>query len=293
MKEFRFYQAEELGEALQLLSLNEDAWVLAGGTDVIPGFRRGEGPEALVDISSLNQLSYCKEEEGRIKIGGLTSHEKLKTSPLLKDKVKALAVAAGAIGSPQIRNRGTIGGNICHASPAADTLPPLMVLGASVTLKSRRGEREIEREIPLEQLFQGPYKTYVRADEILVEVSFPTPSPGTSTSFYKLGRREALAVARMSMAVSLFKNEEGIIERITIVPGAVTPVPVLMESAGNLLTGERPTPFLLERAGELVEEEMLSITGVRPSSLYKRPVIRTITRRTITAALEGRGDACR
>lgn len=288
MKDFRLYRGEELEEVLDLLHHYQDTRVIAGGTDIIPQLRRGEGPEALVDISSLKGLSYCKEEEGFIKIGALTSHERIKKSPLLKERARALVLAASSLGSPQIRNRGTVGGNLCHGSPAADMIPPLLALGAHITLVRKKGVRRI----PLLSFFKGPYQTDLQTGELLKEIFFPMPHPYSSSSFYKLGRRQALAVSRMSMAISLVVHDDGIIEEIKIVPGAITPVPVIMESPANLLKGREPSPTLLERAGELVAQEMISLTGIRPSTPYKRQVIKTITRRTIEEAFKGRRDTC-
>lgn len=284
MKDFRYYRGDSLEEALELVDHYRDARVLAGGTDILPGLRRGEGPEALVDISSLKELSYCKEEKGFIKLGALTTHEEIKASPLLKREAKALALAAASIGSPLIRNRGTVGGNLCYGSPAADTIPALLALKAKLSLK----RRDKEREIPLLSFFKGPYETDLLKGEILTEISFPTPAPQSSSFFYKIGRRQALAISRISLAVFLTRRDDGAIEEIRIAPGAITPKPALMESAANLLKGERPTPSLIEKALELVEEEVVALTGIRPSSSYKRPVIKVITRRAMEMAL-GRG----
>ena len=188
-------------EAIELLWQAEGkAKIIAGGTDLVIGLRNGDHtPQSIIDITRIEELRKIGEKNGTISIGAAVTHSEIASSPLVKKYGKILSDAASEIGSPQIRNLGTIGGNIVNASPAADTIPPLMVLNAMGRVVSREGEKEV----PLSQLFKGPYETNLKPHELLVQITFQKLPSDTRSSFVRLARRDAMAIARMSVAIVL------------------------------------------------------------------------------------------
>ncbi len=276
-----------LQEACQLLGeAKGGAKIIAGGTDLVIGLRSGDlRPHCLIDVTALPELQGIEERDGMISVGAAVTHGELASSPLLKQHGKALSDAASELGSPQIRNLGTIGGNIVNASPAADTLPPLMVFEATASIASREGEREV----PLIHLFKDPYESNLRPFEILVRISFPKLPAGVRSGFIRLARREAMAIARMSMAIVFEMDREGeVIEDIRISAGAVTPRPLRMSEAEAFLKGKRNDPDRLKKASEKISETMIRQSGIRPSTSYKKPVVEALFLRTMKKVLEER-----
>jgi carbon-monoxide dehydrogenase medium subunit/xanthine dehydrogenase FAD-binding subunit len=186
------------------------------------------------------------------------------------------------IGSPQIRNRGTIGGNIMNAAACADTVPPLMTLNARLKLNSSTGEREIA----LTDFFVKPYVTFARPDEILSEIRFDKLGPAMRSSFFKLGRRNALSIARLSVAVVLKIDGKGLIEEARIVPGAAFPSWQRIREAEEILVGQKPSHDIFVKAGKKVSEMMIANTGRRWSTEYKEPVISVLVRRALEQCID-------
>jgi CO/xanthine dehydrogenase FAD-binding subunit len=188
-----------------------------------------------------------------------------------------LASAAANIGSPQIRNRGTIGGNIMNAATCADTVPPLAALGATVTLQSSAGVRSVG----LDQFFVKPYQTVARPDEVLTSIRFRKIAGGMRSAFIKLGRRNALAISRLSVAAMLRCDDDGRVVEARIVPGAALPVWKRVTEAENLLIGEKPSMRLFAAAGLKTSEVMIGHTGRRWSTEYKEPVLAVLVKRAL------------
>lgn len=284
---FDYKTPKTLQEACRLLwEADGKAKVIAGGTDLVIGLRNGDSnPSLLVDLSSLRELRGIEEREGILSIGAAVTHSEIASSPLVRQYGKILSEAVSAIGSPQIRNLGTIGGNIVNASPAADSLPPLLVLNGIGTVVSLKGRRDV----PAAQLIQEPYRTSLKPHEILIRISFKKLPKEMKYGFIRLARREAMAVARMSMAI-LLRLEEDRIREARISPGAVLPTPQRLSDAEAFLTGKSPDEVLLKTASRKVSEAMIRGSGVRPSTFYKAPVVETLFIRTMRSALkEGNG----
>ena len=281
MKPFDYYSPESVSDACELLGTLHNAKLLAGGTDVLVELRKATDdlPGSLVDISRIPSLKGIQESGGTIVIGPLTTHTEILLSPLIGNYAPLLQSAAAGIGSPQIRNRGTVGGNLMNAAACADTVPPLIALGASIRLQSTSGARELM----LSDFFSKPYVTAARPGEILVEVRFPKLSPDARSSFIKLGRRNALSISRLSVAAILVKDHAGLITDARIVPGAALPKWQRVSEAEKSLIGKKPSRELFVEAGRMVAEVMISFTGRRWSTEYKEPVIAVLVRR----ALEG------
>lgn len=285
MHRFDYARAHSLSEALGLLAqAGRKACILAGGTDLVVALReeneRIRHVSMVVDISYLEELRYIREEEGSIVLGPLITHADIAASPLIREVVPFLAQACSQVGSPQVRNRGTIGGNICNASPAADTLPVLMALDAEVTVQNLEGQRRLA----LAEFVVAPYKTVLQPGEMVTEIRFAKPAPGTGTCFLKLGRRKAMGIARLSVAVIVEKNGEGYITKARIAPGAALPVPARVRAVEEILEGKKLSRALAVEAGKKLAEEMVRITGQRWSTPYKMPVIAALTRRAILQA---------
>jgi len=282
---FQYKIPKNLREACNLLwDYREKAKVIAGGTDLIIALRNGLlRPEVLIDITHLSELRKIEERNGIVSIGGAVTHSEISASPIIRTYGRILSEAASQIGSPQIRNTGTIGGNVINASPAADTLPPLMVLEAMGKVVSKEGEKEV----PIDSLIQGPYRSTLLPHEILVSISFKKLPPHMKDSFIRLARRDGMAIARMSIAV-LLQREGNRMKEVRISVGAITPTPQRMKEAESLLEDQ---PFDLERlrvASEKVSSEMVLRSGVRPSTSYKSPVVKALTMRAIQQAFENR-----
>lgn len=276
---FNYYQPESLTEALALLAqLPQPKKILAGGTDIIPALRRGDlFPASIISLCRLQQLNKIEIDNGVIRIGAMATFSHLASSPLFKGAHRLVAQAASQVGGPQVRNQGTIGGNIVNASPAGDLLPPLLALGAGVRLIREKGERVV----PLDDFLAGAGRTVIAPDEVLAEVIFPALPENAATIFIKLGRRNSLAISRISMAGIFIYGPGGLIEEARLTLGAVAPNPVRVPSAENMLKGQTPAPDLLEKVISEVGSAVAKMLGDRPSAPYKRMAVRGVARQAL------------
>ena len=284
---FDYKTPRSIQEACDLLrKADGKAKLIAGGTDLVISLRNGaQNPQLIIDITRIGELRNIRENSGTISIGAAVTHSEIAFSPLIRKYAKVLSDAASEIGSPQIRNVGTIGGNIVNASPAADTLPPLMVLNAIGLVVSNEGEKQV----PIDQLFKGPYETSLKPHELLVRITFLKLSSGMRGSFVRLARRDAMATARMSVAIVLeMEKRKKQIKDIRIAGGSVTPRPQRFYEAEDLLRGKSPDEETLQRTSLKISEMMINRTGIRPSTPYKRPVIEALFIRGMRMALEGK-----
>jgi len=280
VKPIEYLSVATIAEACRSLAEHgAGAAVLAGGTDLLIELRRpaAKRPRLLVDISRVAELAGIDERDGHLILGPLVTHAQLQRSDLVRRCAPLLASAAAAIGAPQIRNRGTIGGNVMNAAACADTVPPLMALGATVTLQSSTGSRELS----LGDLFLKPYQTKANPDELLTGICFPLLPATARSAFLKLGRRNALSISRLSVAAILEIGDEGRIAAARLVPGAAFPIWRRVTAAEQMLIGERPGAALFAAAGRKVAEEMIQETGRRWSTEYKEPVLAVLVRRAL------------
>jgi CO/xanthine dehydrogenase FAD-binding subunit len=286
MKEFDYFSPDSLREACAILAeSNGGARLLAGGTDVLVELRKpsAHGPASIVDISRIVELKGISESGEFVIIKPLTTHSEVFRSDIVTRYAPLLRTAVSSIGSPQIRNRGTIGGNIMNAAACADTVPPLMALNARLILKSASGEREIG----LSDFFVKPYVTNAGRDEILSEIRFQRLGANMRGSFVKLGRRNALSIARLSVAAVLKIDRNGIVQEARIVPGAAFPSWRRVKDAEDMLVGQKPSRDLFQKAGKMVSDVMIALTGRRWSTEYKEPVIAVLVRRALEACASG------
>ena len=263
----------------------ERARIVAGGTDLILELERGlrKGIDTLIDVTripTLNQITI--DEDDVIHLGPLVTHNDCAASKLIRKRAYPLARAAWEVGAPQIRNRGTIAGNLITASPANDTITPLMALGASVTLLSTRGERTIS----LKEFYTGVRKTVMQADEMLVDISFPALTKSQRGTFIKLALRRAQAISLVNAAIIL-KLKEDTVQSAVITLGAVTPVIVHAEEAEKFLAKKKLTEKNIARAAELAMQSAHPIDDIRGSAAYRLEMVKVITARGLRAIREG------
>jgi carbon-monoxide dehydrogenase medium subunit/xanthine dehydrogenase FAD-binding subunit len=283
MLNYKLLQTDELSEALDYLSQYQKIKMISGGTDILVDLHNdeidNEEMNFLLDISNIKELKKIKQEKEYIEVGALVTHNTLIEDKNLSQHYPVLEQAAKTIGSIQIRNRGTIGGNIVNASPAADLLPPLIALEAVVVLQSQKGEREMT--IP--EFITGPYDTDISDNEILTKIKIPIYEEKYYSNFQKIGRRKAVAIARLNTAVVAKINEDNRFTDTRIVPGSATPSPQVFSGVEQEVNGQHIDEIDYQKVGKRAAEEMVSITGERWSTPYKKPAITTLVKR----ALEG------
>ena len=275
MKEFNYLKPATLDEALEMMQLHAGhIRPYAGGTDIMVHLRSGSSKfdtlDYMMDLGGLNELKGITLENGVITIGAMTPHEHVAHNPIVLEHAAMLARACHSVGATQIRNAGTIGGNVCNASVAADSLSPLAALNAVCNLKSASGERSI----PLSQFITGSEKTCIQPDELLISLSFNALTDW-NTAFFKLGRRRALAISRITASTAI-KLENGVITDARVAPGCVFVSPRRCADAEAMLIGKEPSLALFNAVGEEVANEMVAVTGVRWSTEYKQPVLASV-----------------
>lgn len=281
LPKFNYYAPLSLDEVVNLMENLDNYLLLAGGTDIIPGMRLGKvRPGAIISLKNLKrELSYIRLDGEIIKVGALTSLRDIEKSKLIKEKAPVLYEAVSQMASIQVRNMATIGGNLCNASPAADTALPLLILDAEAVGFSPSGERSI----PMKDFFLGPGKTALRRNEVLKEVRF-TPEQG-GAMFLKIGRRRGEDIA-VASAASLLKVEDSKIVEARVALGSVAPTPMRAYGAEKLLKGEEPSDELFEKAASKAAAECSPITDVRASAEYRRKVVKVLVKRSLKGAFE-------
>jgi CO/xanthine dehydrogenase FAD-binding subunit len=280
MNGVRFERPRTLKRALTLLAGGE--WtVLAGGTDLLVRVRDGLRPPALLDVTGLGSLRGIRESDGFLLVGALATHADLDASRKVRSLATALAEAAAVMGSPAIRNRGTVGGNLLNASPAGDTVPPLVALEAEVELASACGTRVV----PVAALATGPGKSARRPDELLTVVRIPV-RPGRRSAFARLGTRKALAIAKVSVAVAARATEDGRLADVRVALGAVGPTVFRATGAESALEGRVPDAATLEAAAEAVKADARPITDLRSTDEYRREMCGVLLRRALASLIE-------
>ncbi|MCK4741132.1 MAG: FAD binding domain-containing protein [Anaerolineales bacterium] len=276
----RYYTPSTLQEAVELLAAHgEGARIVAGATDLILELERGQRPgvDILVDISRIpgqDQITF--DDEGWVHLGPLVTHNHCAGSELIQQRAFTLARACWQVGAPQIRNRGTVAGNIITASPANDAIPPLMALGAQLTLLSADGERTV----PIDDFYTGVRKTVMKDGELMSDIAFPALAENARTTFVKLGLRRAQAISVVNAAVVLL-IKEGRIEHSVITLGSVAPTIIHATEAESYLTGRELQPDVIEKAAELAALAARPINDLRGSAVYRQEMVRVCTLRAL------------
>ncbi|MDO9535784.1 MAG: FAD binding domain-containing protein [Bacillota bacterium] len=283
---FAYYKAESVQEAMAMLGeFGDKGKIVAGGTDLLVGIQHGKyaAPEALVDISFIDELSQLNAQNGDgLSIGATVTHGAVCKAPNIFEKFPALVEACSQLGSPQVRNLATVGGNICNAAPSAETAPALVVLKAMARIAGPSGERQIE----LNEFFLGPSRTDIKQGEMLVNLQLSEPAQGSGNAYFRLSPRNALDIAIVNVAAYVKLNKDYAFEDVCICMGAVAPTPLRASIAEKAMFGETFSEKLIREAGQLAKTHSVPITDVRASAEYRKEMVAVLTERALTKAYE-------
>jgi CO/xanthine dehydrogenase FAD-binding subunit len=281
---FEYLGPKTIQEACSMLSEHGDkARVIAGGTDLLVIMKTKEvTPEYVIGLRGIPNMDYIKADAKGLRIGALATLESIAESSVIRERFPFLADAAGKMATAQVRNMGTIGGNLCNAAPSADTAPSLICLEAMVKLAGPRGERVVA----VEKFFTGPGKTVLKDGEILTEIQLPNQPAHTGGTYLKLSRLAVdLAVVGVAALVTL-EGKGGTCSEARITLGAVAPTPVRAKKAERVLQGKKINNGLIEEAGRIAAEEARPITDVRGSVFYRSEIVKVLTKRAIRQAAQ-------
>ena len=308
MKKFDYFKPKTVEEALTLLAKYEEkSKLIAGGTDVIVMIKqKAMAPEVLISLQGIPGLDQIKYN-GSLTIGTMVTHRAIEKSEIIRKNFSALADAVDYLGSIQIRNVATIGGNICSAAPSADTATPFLVLGTQVKIKNLKEERTL----PIEEFFKGPGESALKPGEMVKELLIPRPLPNTGSAYYKLQRRLALdlPILGVSVLLSLDQNkitcsdllctaspissilhkmeeDEIICKEVRIALGVAAPTPMRAVRAEALLRGKKLSDELLEEVAETASQEAQPRDTLRGEAWYRRDMVRVLVKRMAMKSIE-------
>jgi CO/xanthine dehydrogenase FAD-binding subunit len=281
VKDVQYFAPDTLRQALQLLGKHGTRIsVLAGGTDLVRDMNlEFKVPNNILWIGKLG-LEYIKLQDGVIHIGAATRMQTAGASKLLQDKAAALARAAGKLAAPPVRSLATLGGNICTASPAGDTICAMIGLGAEVVLTSSQGKRVL----PLEKFFTGPGKTVIKPGELLTEIRIRPTGKNEGSAYRKVGRRQALTLAVLNAAARVQLDAGGACVDVRIAVGSAAPTPVRAVKAEAVLRGKKFTPEAIAAAAEKAVTEIKPIDDVHGTAWYRRQLTRVLVGRVLRSA---------
>lgn len=280
MRVLDYYQPLSLDEALVYLQKSPSTTkLLAGGTDLIIQMReRPIEADYIVDLANVPELKGIKKDGDNLIIGSMVTFAEIGHNHLINEYVPLLAKAAASVGSPQIRNTATIGGNIANAATAADSLPALLALEAKVSLQ----KVDAQKVVGIEDILIGTNKTCIEPDEILTKIIIPIPQANTAMAFIKLGRRKALAIARLNLALTLSLDIERKTKKATLALGAVGVTAYRVPQVEELLVGKPINENTITAACSLISQVVSEKLGTRPTVSYKK----TVAKAALSKALE-------
>ena len=281
-----FVSATTLEEALA--AMEEGARPVAGGTDLVVGARQGKAPlpETIVAIHRLEELRGTSRSDGGLALGALVTHAQIAADPFIRERLTALADASAIVGSRATRLHGTVGGNVMNASPAMEIGGPLMVLGATATLRSAGGERSV----PVAELLTGPGTTLAASGELLTEVAIPLPAEGTGSCYARLEYRRQMEIAVVGATASVTLRD-GAVESAGVAITALAPTIRLVPEAEKSLVGSDGGPEAVGAAARAAAAAAQPISDVRASAEYRTAMAEVVARRVIAAAIaRARGE---
>jgi len=276
----RYFAANSIEQATLLLSEHKGrARIIAGGTDLILELEKGLRPDVgvLIDVTRIPDLDQITlDDNGWIHLGPMVTHNHCAGSELIQKHAFALARACWEVGAPQIRNRGTIAGNLITASPANDSITPLVALGAEVTLRSQSSARVVA----LESFYTGVRKTVIHDHEMLTDIAFPIPPPESKSTFIKLALRRAQAISLINVAV-VMELDQDMVKKASITLGAVAPTIIHAQEAETFLLDKSLSSDLIEEAGMLAAEAATPIMDLRATAGYRKEMVNICTKRAL------------
>jgi len=287
LPDFNFHQPLSVKDAIDLLGQKSSAAAMAGGTDLLVEMKKGlRSHENIVSLAKITLLKLITEDEYNLYIGACANHSEVIASPLVGKFAPALAEATSKIGSDQVRNTGTIGGNICTAASCCDTAPVLLSMHTSVEIA---GSENI-RIVPLRDFFSFNKKTILKKGELVTRIIVPKPGPGTGACYEKFGLREAGSISVVSVAAKV-RIIDDIIVDACIVIGAVAPTPKISDQATEILIGKKVSDFaenspILEQAGVAAVRDSIPIDDIRGGAQFRRDVLKVLVKRAIRRAVE-------
>ena len=283
LPKFAFHEPASVDEACEIMdTFGAKAKLIAGGTDLMVNMKKKIlAPEHLVCLGRIDAMHGIAEDGDHIIIGGRYTVAELAVDSLVEKKLSALQSGARALGSPLVRNRATIAGNIGSARPAADLPPSLIAYGATAVLESSKGKRKLA----LNDFFKGPGFTEIDVNEILTEVRVPVPADGQGAGYINLGVRKAqdCNVVNVASFIAL-DDKDGSIKQARIVMGSVGPTPLRAKSAEAVLIGEKPDEALFLKAGEAGRQDCTPIDDFRGAASYRKAMVAILTKRTLEIA---------
>ena len=282
LKTTQTFKTTTIDQALELLEkYKSQAKIIAGGTDIVIELRNEKiNPEVIIDISAIDDIRYIKEDHGYIHIGAGATFTDLAYSELLNERLAGLKLSSRLVGSPLIRNRGTIGGNICNGSPAADTVPPLLALDAVLSIKSINNTREIK----LEDMFLDKGQVDLKPEEMLVAIKFKKPVDGQNLAFSKLGLRNALAISRICISVYMDLDKDNKIVDIKVASGALGKTGLRERQVEEAGRGLRLSQETVDLAKETLVQSVETRLKGRSSLEYKARAVGSLLLEAINEA---------
>lgn len=281
MKDFEYFDPNTVNQAVRLLRKHQGtAKVLAGGTDLFSRMRhQALMPDVVIDLKRIKALSGLRYSRQKgLRLGASVAHGEVEHHPSVRRHYGALAEAAGWVGSLQTRHRGTVAGNLCNASPAADTAPALIAYRAVIKIVGPEGEREV----PIDAFFQGPGQTVLKPDEIVTDILVPPPQGTLGWGFLRR-TRTAIDIALVS-SCAVIRADHGVCGEVGIGLGAVAPTPLRAAVAEALLRGRQPSAALIEEVGKVAAAGCRPISDVRCSAEYRKDMVDVLTRRCVQSA---------
>jgi CO/xanthine dehydrogenase FAD-binding subunit len=284
LPKFDYITPQTIEEACSLLALHKDkARVMAGGTDLLPKMKSREvAPQYVIGLSAIPGLDYIEYDRRRgLRIGALATLAAVMNSPVVRERFSLLAEAVSQMASVQVRNRGTVAGNLCNAVPSADTTPSLIVMGA----KARLVTLGKERVVAVEDFFVSPDVTILGKGELMTEIQVPEPPPGSGGAYLKFTPRRAMDLAIVGVA-ALVTLAGGTCKDAKIALGAVAPTPIRAKKAEDILRGKALNDKTIKEAAETAMKEARPISDIRASEEYRRKIVGVLTQRAIKQAWE-------
>jgi xanthine dehydrogenase FAD-binding subunit len=283
----QYFAPQKIEEALEILSkYGKEIKIIAGATDLlVQYYDRLYEINYWLDLKNIKELKEIKIHQNQMKIGAMVTHSQLEKSEDIKKYFPVLSQAAYDIGSPQIRNRGTVGGNIVNASPAGDLLAPLMAYDAQFRLLSIQGEKIVSAE----EFFIGPKKTILEPTQLLTQIIIPLPSERTYGSWNKIGKRKALIIATITLALVVEMDEDNrTVKVVRTCLGSVAPTPIEIKEVKKKMVGNKFNQLDFAELGQIVEDQISPIDDIRGTREYRKDV----AKKTMINALEEIDSAC-